>query len=176
MTIRKPPSPLTRPQFSVLPAGTALHRVARPASTEVEVKRHDHARHRGTTRSRQRHPTAFAMRRPTQGRSASCADPIRAISRTPTSWSPGSRSISRPPTVRVHVSGHVRSGLPRHSFPGDRRGRGGSIRRSVLPSSTRETVLWTTAGPPTSRPASNATRRTSSTPARRCSASEAITT
>ncbi len=29
MTIRKPPSPLTRPQFSVLPSGTALHRVHR---------------------------------------------------------------------------------------------------------------------------------------------------
>ena len=60
-------------------------------------------------------------------------------------------------------------------LPGDRRGRGGSTRRSALPSSTRETAPWTTAGPPTSRPASNATRRTSSTPARRCSASEAIT-
>ena len=29
MTIRKPPSPLTRPQFAVLPSGTALHRVHR---------------------------------------------------------------------------------------------------------------------------------------------------
>ena len=29
MTIRKPPSPLTHPQFSVLPSGTALHRVHR---------------------------------------------------------------------------------------------------------------------------------------------------
>ena len=93
---------------------------------------------------------------------------MRAISRTPTSRSPGSRSISRPPTVRARVSGRARSGPPRRSFPGGLRGRGGSIRRSALPSSTRETAPWTTAGPPTSRPASNATRRTSSTPARRC--------
>ena len=36
MTIRKPPSPLTRPQFSVLPSGTALHRVHRTAWRAAE--------------------------------------------------------------------------------------------------------------------------------------------
>ena len=36
MTIRKPPSPLARPQFSVLPSGTALHRVHRATWRAVE--------------------------------------------------------------------------------------------------------------------------------------------
>ena len=36
MTIRNPPSPLTRPQFSLLPSGTTLHRVHRTTRRAAE--------------------------------------------------------------------------------------------------------------------------------------------
>ena len=117
-----------------------------------------------------------ATRRPTQGALSFLRTAVYARSRGRrhrSHWD-SLRSRDHQPTGRASRAARG-AGRLRTAFLGAAVAVGLRPDEASRRSSMRETAFWTTAGRPGSRPASNATPRTSSTPGPRCSASAATT-